>query len=143
MGSLVDRTLTLGEKNINIRVADIKNPDPVFYAIAGFYGKGINQALATKSFSRQVRVYASDNKYNFIFSPRDIKKEPEEIQEYGDLVTRYICQGNVLFMKECPLEVSKEEYQSLLGKISIDEFLELIRDRGGNPQPLNSYRLFL
>ena len=136
--AIIGKKLTLGGNDLDVVVSQIKNPVPIFYVIEGFYSKGINQTLADKDFVHQVWDYSRENKYNFVFAPRDIEKRKREVVGYKGGVMNYICQGNILFMENLPSQISEKEHMHLVGKITIDEFLEMLKDRGSNPQPINN-----
>ena len=132
---LVNKTICLGDAKLAIKVPRTDSITRSYYEIAHLKGKGNSKIGAQKDFSDKLLDYARENNYNFIFHGPGIeaKKCRNKRKENKD-IGPHICPGEVFFMYEMPLEISKEDYKRFHGKLNIKDLLSVLKQRGANLQ---------
>jgi hypothetical protein len=137
MGNLINKTLTLGENEVELEV-QVTGPDNYIYCdIKRFVGNGSSYGLAKKCFLNKVFEFKKKNGYEFCFVPGDVYPKRtlfyKGLKKFNFLFGEgpHICEGEVFFMDERPLEIGEEEFTILGKNISMRKFLDILKERGG------------
>ncbi len=129
MGDLVNIALTLGGNSIDVKVSGVSKGDLFICEKRRIVGKStLYQLVASRDFIIKAVEYSKANGYSAIFFSSGRKEFMDTEEKYGTL---FVCESDVLFMPYIPLEISQTEYMNCSGKMTIDEFVKLLRDKGG------------
>ncbi|MBR9706660.1 hypothetical protein GOV14_06515 [Candidatus Pacearchaeota archaeon] len=126
----IEKTLTLGGNKLNVSVEDTGN---VYsdYDVLNISGKGNSKGLAEKNFLDQLHNHRRKGQYAFFFIGKDKEtKKTGRHYEENSAPGPHICSGEVLFMKEMPLELSRDEVKSYRNKFTVGDLVYNLTQKG-------------